>query len=154
MKKILCLICALLMALSLAGCGTEYADTNGADNYDLQHITDSDIIDLSTGSSGLSYHEETIGGLSSKEYNSKNFNGVEQLYLNNYFVNSDVRIYIGHMSVTAGNFRMVVINNDEIIFDIPLDSFNETYWFEDINGSFSIHVAGESAAVDFYFSVE
>ena len=153
MKKLLSLLFVILMVLTLAACGTEYEDTNGDDNFALQTITDEDIIHLKTGSSGLSYHEETIGIMSSSEYSSKNFNGVDQLYLANYILDSDVTLSIGYLNVTAGNFRMVVINNDEIIFDVPLDSAAEAYIFEDVNGSFSVHVAGESAAVEFNFSV-
>ena len=153
MKKVLSLVFVILMVLSLAACGTKYEDTNGDDNYALQTITDEDIIHLRTGSSGMSYQEESVGIMSGSEYSSRNFNDVDQLFLANYIGNSDVMRSIGYLNVTAGNFRMVVINNDEIIFDVPLNSAAEAFIFEDINGSFSVHVAGESAAVEFNFSV-
>ena len=153
MKKFFSLLLVFLMVLAMCACGTQYEDTNGDDNFALQTITDEDIIHLQTGSSGLSYTETTVGFLSSSEYSAKNFNGVDQLYQADYFFDSDVVVSISYLNVTAGNFRMVVINNDEIIFDIPLGSAAETYTFEDINGSFSIHAAGESAAVEFNFSV-
>ena len=141
MKKLLSLLLSFLMVLALSACGTEYEDTNGADNFELQTITDEDIIHLKTGASGLSYSESSIGGITSSEYSSKNFNGVEQLYQSNYILDSDVVVNISYINVTAGNFRMVVINNDEIISDIRLDSFGEIYTFEDVNGAFSIHVS-------------
>ena len=154
MKKLLTLLLALAMLMSLSACGTKYEDTNGPDNYRLQTITDSDIVNLATGASGLSYKEQNFGGfLSSSEYSSKNFNGVEQLYLTNFIFPSDVFVYIGHLDVSAGNFRLVVINEDEIIFDIPLDTFNEEFYFENLTGSFSIHVAGESAAFSFHMQI-
>ncbi len=153
MKKLFSVLLVFLMSLTLVACGTVYEDTNGDDNFDLQTITDEDIIHLQTVSSGLNYSETSVGIISSSEYYSKNFNGVDQLYLTNYFADSDVVVTVGYLNVTAGNFRMVVINNDEIIFDIPLDSAAEAYIFEDVNGSFAIHVAGESAAVEFNFSV-
>lgn len=153
MKKLFSMLLALLMVLTLFACGSEYEDTNGDDNFELETITDDDIIHLRTGSSGMSYKEVSVGSVSSREYSSKNFNGVDEVFQTNYIGDSDVTVSIGYLRVTAGNFRMVVINNDEIIFDVPLDSTAETYIFEDMNGSFSIHVAGESAAVEFDFSV-
>ena len=57
------------------------------------------------------------------------------------------------MNVKKGNFKLAVINNDEIIQEIPVDAFNETYRFEDLTGTFSVHVAGESAAFGFYIDV-
>lgn len=153
MKKLFSLMLVLLMFFSLSACGTEYEDTNGDDDFTLQTITDDDIINLRTGSSGMSSRESSVGAISSSEYSSKNFNGVDQLFQTNYIGNSDVTLTVGYLNVTAGNFRMVVINNDEIIFDVPLGSAAEAYIFEDINGSFAVHVAGESAAVEFNFSV-
>lgn len=153
MKKILVLLFLMLLSLSLAGCGEEYEDTNGEDNFALQTITDEDIINLATGASGLSYKESNLGFFHSSEYSSKKFNGVEQIYLTNFIGKSDVEIYVGHMNVKKGNFKLAVINNDEIIKEIPVDSFNETYFFEDLKGTFSVHVAGESAAFDFYIDI-
>ena len=154
MKMKFLLTITIVAMLTLVGCGTQYEDTNGAEDFSLQTITDENIIKLETGASGLSYTEEKLGDLiSSSEYSSKNFNGVEQIYLTNYLLPSDVEVYIGHLTVEQGNFRLVVINNDEIIFDIPLDAFGETFRFEDLTGPFSIHVAGESAEFDFYIDI-
>lgn len=58
------------------------------------------------------------------------------------------------MNVKSGNFRLVVVNNDEIIYDFPLDTFNEEIWFHEIVGSFAIHVAGESASFKFDVQVD
>ena len=154
MKKLLCMILVFSMCFALVGCGTEYPDTNGEDNFDLETITDENIINLETGASGLTYEELNLGALHSSEYSAKNFNGVERLYFTSFIGKSDVCVYIGHMTVESGNFRLVVINNDEIIKDIPLDTFNEDIWFEDLTGDFAIHVAGESAKFDFHIEVQ
>ena len=154
MKKLLSVLLVACMCLALTGCGMEYEDTNGEDDFTLQTITDDDIINLSTGASGLSYTEEHLGELiHSSEYSSKNFNGVEQIYLTNFIGKSDVEVYIGHMNVESGNFKLVVINNDEIIQEIPLDSFNESFYFKDLKGNFSVHVAGECAKFDFHIEI-
>lgn len=155
MKKLLCILLTACLCLSLAGCGTEYEDTNGAENFALQTITDRNIIRLDTGASGLTYTEESLGDVVfSSEYSSGNFNGVEQIYQTNFLLPSDIEVYIGHMNVTGGNFRLVAVNEDEIIFDFPIDSFGETFRFEDLTGAFSVNVAGESAAFEFYIDIQ
>ena len=154
MKKSILLILALCMILSLAGCGTQYEDTNGSDDFTLQTITDQNIVNLDLGASGLSYTEEDLAGfLFSSSYSATNFNGVEQIFLTNCLTPSDFDVYIGHMVVKEGNFHWAVVNNREIIYEIPLDAFAETFRFEDLTGSFSIHVAGESAAFDFFIDI-
>ena len=153
MKKLRSMFLVSAMCAILVACGEKYEDTNGTDNFSLQTITDDDIIHLSTGASGLTYSEQNLGGIHSSEYSSKNFNGVEQLYLTSFIAKSDVEIYIGHMSVESGNFKLVVINNEKIIQEIPLDTFNESFYFEDLEGDFSVHVAGESAKFDFHIDI-
>ena len=154
MKRFLSAFIVLIIILSIVSCGEKYTDTNGDADYTLQTITDYDIINLSTGSSGMTYTEESkILPVSSAEYHSGNFNGVECIYRNYYVGKSDVSIYIGHMNVEKGNFRICVINDGKIIFDIPADAFNETYTFEDLAGDFSVHVAGESAEFKFHIDI-
>ena len=155
MKKSLYITTIGLLCLGLAGCGsTTYADTNGDDVFTLQTITDENIIHLEIGSSGLNYSEEGLSDVTlSSEYSAKDFNGVEQLYTTNFIVPSDVHIYIGHMNVDSGNFKLVAINNDEIIHEFALDTFNEEFTFENLEGSFSVHLAGESAAFSFNIDI-
>ena len=154
MKKFLSILFCLCLCAALAGCGAQYEDTNGPDDFSLQTITDENIIQRNVGASGLTYTESNFAGIiQSTEYSAKNFNGVEELYQTNFLLPSDFSVYIGHMNVKSGNFRLVAINNDEIIFDFPLDAFGETFWFEDIKGSFAVHVVGESAAFEFYIDI-
>lgn len=155
MKKFLSLLLIVCMCFSLVACGTEYEDTNGEEDFTLQTITDEEIINLGTGASGLAYTEKHLGNvIYSSEYSSKNFNGVEQIYLTNFIGASDISVYIGHMSVESGNFKLVAVNNDEIIHEFDLDTFGETFYFEDLTGSFSIHVAGESAVFEFHIEIQ
>ena len=153
MKKLLSLLFVAVLCLSLTACGETYEDTNGADDFTLQTITDENIIKMDTGASGLSYEETNVGLLKSSEYSAKNFNGVEQIYFTSFIGKSDVEVYIGHMNVEKGNFKLAVVLDDEIIKEIPLDAFSESYYFEDIKGDFSVRVAGESAAFDFYIDI-
>ena len=154
MKKFALLTLAVCLVLMLVGCGTQYEDTNGEDNFALQTITDQNIIDLDVGASGLTYTEQALGDvLFSSAYSSKNFNGVEQIYLTNFLLPSDIEIYIGHMTVKSGNFKLAVIHDGAILCEIPADAFNESFRFEDLTGTVSIHVAGESAAFDFHIDI-
>ena len=102
----------------------------------------------------MGYSETKIGGIVSKEYSSKNFNGVEQIYHTSFILPSDVMIYVGHLNVKSGNFKIAVINNDKIIDEIPLDSFSETFYYENLEGDFSVHLAGESAKFEMFLEVE
>ena len=151
MKKLLSILFMLVCCVSLFGCSTEtYEDTNGADNYTLQTITDENIVKLNVGGSGMSRSETKIGPITSVEYSSKNFNGVYEIDQTNFILPSDVSVYVGHMNVKSGNFKLAIVNDDAVIFEIPLDSFGDTYYFEDLKGHFAIRAAGESAAVEFF----
>ena len=153
MKKILSILLICLLCTAMTGCGTTYEDTNGPDDYSLQTITDENIINLETGASGLGHKESNIAGIVSQEYYSKNFNGAERLYLTNFILPSDIEIYVSYVTVHSGNFRMVVINDDEIIHEFAPDTFNETVRFENLKGSFAIHVAGESADFEMDYDI-
>lgn len=153
MKKRLLTFVVAFMCLGMVSCGTQYEDTNGPDDFTLQTITDENIINLETGSSGLSYKEQNAAGFHSSKYYAKNHNGVDQIFLTDFIGPSDVEVYIGHMAVESGNFKLVVINNDEIIKEIPVDAFNESFYFENLTGTFAIHVAGESAKFDFHIDI-
>ena len=153
MKKILCLALSLLLILGLAGCGETYEDTNGPDDCTLQTLTDENIINQDTGSSGLAYKETSLAGITSQEYSSNNFNGVERLYLTNYIMKSDVHIYVSYINVKSGNFKLAAVLDDEIFFEFPLDTFSEDFYFEDIKGTFQIIAAGESAEVEFFYEI-
>lgn len=150
-KRISCFILGAVLAFSLSGCGEQYEDTNGDDVFTLQTITDENIINLDLGASGITYSADDEDTL--KVYSAKNFNGVEQIYSTGFLGKSDVSVYIGTMNVRSGNFKLVAINNDEIIYEFPLDAFNETFHFEDLEGDFAIHVAGESASFKFDMEV-
>ena len=153
MKKLMKMILVSSLMFCLVGCGEQYEDTNGADNYNLQTIRDSDIVELSVGASGLSYEESEFAGITSKEYSAKNFNGVERIYQTNFILPSDIRIEVGYVSVKEGNFKVCVINDGEIIDEIPVDAFAETFYYENLSGDFSIHIAGESAKFEMNIEV-
>ena len=146
MKKWMNLFVCGCLCFCLVGCGETYEDTNGADDYSLQTITDENILNMDLGSSGIAYSEESAGGIiAGQEYSASNFNGVYEIYTTSYLGNSEVMVSVDGLQVNSGNLRIVVVYEGEIIKDIPLDSTSQTVTFEDISGDFSVRIAGESA---------
>jgi hypothetical protein len=124
-------------------------DKNGPDNYNLQQITDYNIINMDIGAKNLS--EKTSALSSLLEYSSKKFTGVAEIYTTNVWGNRlDITLY--NLWVESGNFRVVLVHNDEIVHEFKLNELSQTYTLEKPNGTVSLRIAGESA--DFEFSYD
>ena len=126
-------------------------DTNGADNYDLQVITDRDIINRDRGAvGGISIQDDLIGdGIT---ISSDNCSGVYDVLYENYIGKSDFNLRLTDLTVTGGNFRALIIHNDEIVDELEFNSEDTAfidYWLEDVTGSVHLRIAGESAAFSF-----
>ncbi|MBR4962043.1 MAG: hypothetical protein IKY52_14195 [Clostridia bacterium] len=126
-------------------------DTNGPDNYALQTITDADIIRCEMGCLNL---RESEGLLSDTiTYSSHKFTGVTELYRSdNIIFSTGVSVTVNHAAVEAGNFRIVLVHEDQIIHEFALNELSQTHILEDFKGTFSLVIAGESAdfSLDFY----
>ena len=153
MKKIIKVLCALFMVFSLTGCMEPIEDTNGENNTALNTITNEDILAKSITSSGLEYTETNFMGITTFEYHDNNFNGVEEVFLTNYLLPSDVEVSVNYIELESGNFRMYVINEGKILKEIVDGVFAESYIFEDITGEFYIRVAGESADFELSYDI-
>ena len=117
-------------------------DTNGADNYSLQTITDSNIINRDVGAMGLNIHKSAVSGVTA--YSSKKFTGVEEIYGNNIWGNR-FEITVNHARVDSGNFRIVLLEDDRIVHEFRLNELTQTYVLENPSGYISLRIAGESA---------
>ena len=117
-------------------------DTNGADNYNLQTITDSNIINRDIGAMGLKISNSTVANTTS--YSSEKFTGVEEIYGENIVANR-MEFNINHASVTEGNFKIVLLVDDEIVHEFKLNELMQTYVLENPSGYVSLRIAGESA---------
>ena len=124
-------------------------DTNGPDVYKLQTITDGNIINRDIGAKGLSTVTNNI--TDTTEYKSDKFTGVEEIYGVN-IVGNRMDITITNLQVYSGNFRAVVVYNDEIVHEFKNNEMMETFTLEKPNGYVAIRVAGESA--DFYLTYD
>ena len=132
-------------------------DTNGADDYSLETLTDKNIIEMDIGSKGsvINYgFSGEVGGIhlsSGVEFSSKKFTGVEEILYDNYILPSDFEINLSSFTVRSGNFRMVVVHNDKIVAEIdPAETVN--YRLDNVTGTVSLRIAGESASYSFYMT--
>lgn len=124
-------------------------DTNGPDIYKLQEINDGNIISMDTGALNFTQANELFNSL--PVYKSDKFTGVAEIYGTNIKGNRlDITLY--NLWVKSGNFRVVLIHNDEIVHEFKLNELMQTYTLENPDGYVAIRIAGESA--DFEFSYE
>lgn len=125
-------------------------DTNGEDNYKLQTISDSEIINMSVGAKGL---KKSTGSISNTTtYSSNKFTGVEQIYMTNIVANR-MEFTVNHARVDSGNFKMVLVVNDKIVHEFKLNELTQTYVLEDVKGTVSLMIAGESADFQLDYTV-
>lgn len=122
------------------------ADTNGAEDFTLQTITDEDIINNDMGSyMPMSMISKPGGYL---KFSSDEFSGVFEIYYDIYLGASDFVVNLEDFQVTAGNLKMCVVYEGKVVEVIePAESVR--YCLEDVKGPVSLMLAGESAAYSF-----
>ena len=69
----------------------------------------------------------------------------------NFFFASEFRMDVAGFWVNSGNFRMCIVNDGKIIATVEPGMF-ATCELSDLNGSFELVIAGESA--DFEFTLD
>ena len=156
MKKVLGLIMALGFAVMAAGCGVEIADTNGPDDYSLATITEENIINQDMGASSYSMSpgsEDEEYMVKSTKFKGKEFSGVAQLYMTNYIGKSDVTVDVSNLTVNSGNFALYAVLDGEIVHEFKNGELMETFELKDINGTFELVIAGETADFKFWANV-
>ena len=156
MKKLVAAAFAVIMivvaALWFMGSDLEHiADTNGADNYSLQTITDENICNLDMGALNVNEHNDLIGD--TVTYESDCFTGVFEVFTKNLATNR-FEITVNHAQVNAGNFKMVLLVDNEIVHTFTLNELTQTYVMEDVAGTVSLRIAGESADFQFDYHID
>jgi len=144
----------LLAAAVVVFCGYSFLtsdlehieDTNGLDNYALTTITDENIIKQDVGA--LNVKKSTGMFNDGITFSSNQFTGVYRVFQTNFFLNSDFLMELAGFHVNSGNFKMAVVNNGEIIATVEPGLF-ATCDLSDLNGSFELVIAGESAVFEF-----
>ena len=146
MKRLFALLLCALLTLSLTACGSiKIEDTNGSDNFALNTVTDQNILKLDLPSGG---YGTKVSGLLSKTvtHSGDDFSGVTEVLWTD-MVAGDFVLDLIDFTVTGGNFRMVVVNEDQIVADIEPGTTQIV--LEDVKGYVSLRIAGESAAYSF-----
>lgn len=124
-------------------------DTNGPEDYTLTTITDENIIKQDMGALNVS---KSTGLLNDGvTFKSDKFSGVYRVFQTNFFFDSDFLMDVAGFWVNSGNFRMCIINDGKIIATVEPGMF-ATCELSDLNGSFELVIAGESA--DFEFTLD
>ncbi|MBO5338229.1 MAG: hypothetical protein J6A96_00860 [Clostridia bacterium] len=144
-KKILVLILCLVMVLSLASCTVGHIkDTNGDTDFSLGTIDDERMLN------GVSSYVQNMAIKSEKDgiitYKANKFSGVYVLKKIPYAVGKQMTIKTS-ITVESGNFRAVLIQNGEIIKDLPLGE-NQVTIIDEPRRDYEIRIAGESAKFD------
>jgi len=156
MKKVLCLILALMFALALTSCGVEIADENGPDDYSLATITDENIINLDLGASAYSVSPSSESEdymTTTTKVKGSEFSGVAELYGTNLLGKSDLTIDLDGIAVKSGNFKMAVVLDGEIVYEFNNEDLMQTCELRDVNGYVSLVIAGETADFKCYVRV-
>lgn len=126
-------------------------DTNGAENYKLQQITNQDIIDLDMGSIGGPDIKESLIS-DTQVYYSKKFTGVAEISYEEIIANQyEVSLY--NTTVKKGNFKIVLVENDKIVHEFDLNENMQSFVLEDVSGYVALRIAGESADFSFSYSI-
>lgn len=123
-------------------------DTNGAENFALQTITDEDIAKIEMGSLNVGTSKNSITNMT--EISSSKFTGVYEVLYTNLIGKSDFLLNIYDFQINGGNFKMAVVHDGKIVKTLTEENYEETL-LEDINGTVSLVIAGESA--DFSFKM-
>ena len=136
----------------LTGATDPIADTNGPDDYSLAVITDENIIKQDLGARNVSIVTNSFNPLNNDvTIKSDNFSGVYRIFLTNFLFNSDFDMDVTDFWVNSGNFRMCIVNGGKIIADVESGMLVNVS-LSDLNGSFELIIAGESA--DFEFTLD
>ncbi len=148
MKKILCLIMMLIFAVALTGCGVEIPDENGPDDFNLATITTENIVNLDLGASSYSVSpsvDDEDYMVKTTKIKGSEFSGVAELYGTNFTGKSDFTVYLNNISVDSGNFKVLVLLDDEIVHEFNNQEMQQKCELKDIKGNVSVRIAGETA---------
>lgn len=149
-------VCVIMFVLNP---GPEHIeDTNGADNYSLQTITEGDVVKQEMGARGTVRETEShleIAGWSVSDgirYSSDKFTGVSMLCSTTLFKGSDIYVTLAEYEIKEGNFAFYIVFDGEVVGKImPGDGAYSEFLLENVEktGTLEYVIAGESASFEF-----
>ena len=150
---------AVCLVMFILNPGPEHIeDTNGADNYSLQTITEQDVVEQKMGARGtvreFEFHPEIAGWSVSEgiRYSSKKFTGVDMLYRTTLMKGSDIYVTLAEYEIKEGNFAFYIVFDGEVVGKIlPGDGAYSEFLLENVDktGTLEYVIAGESASFEF-----
>ena len=82
------------------------------------------------------------------EFSAKKYTGVYEVLYDEFIAPSDFEVNLTSFTVNEGNFKMVVVHEDQIIAVLEPDQL-VNYRMEDITGYVSLRIVDESASFSF-----
>lgn len=141
MRRLLCVLLAVFILLSFSGCRIRsYEDTNGKNDYSLQTITEAEIL---RGIGSSTFMSSTVRNNNVTVCTAQTMSGVVKLF-DLDFSGEDLDLTVS-CNIVKGNARLVLVINDEIVHDFGLKGMNQNFTLENVTGSVSLRIAGESA---------
>ncbi len=150
MKKIMILTICLCFVLLLSSCTIGHIKDENGDDKSLCSLTDEDILENVSSYTQTAAITSNVGDR--VVYKANKFSGVTTIKKIPYAVGEKM-IIRSSIDVKEGNLRVVLIQNDKIILDIPLGE-NQTTIIEDSRRDYKIKIAGESAEFDLELEYE
>ena len=149
MKRILCILLAVLILLSLPflillslpeSMMSIYEDTNGDADFSLQTLTDQDIIQgtsfTKVMSSTLKNHNKTV-------CKARTMSGVEKLW-EERLENETLDIIVS-CEITKGNAQLVLVIDDKIVHTFAVNEVYQRFTLANVTGKVYLKLAGENA---------
>lgn len=148
LTRIYSIIICLFMLFVLVSCG-DMRDTNGDYVYDLQTLSTDDIINGKNDSVEIASISTIKNGIN--YCSAQTFAGVKRIEVISA-KDADLTISMD-ITVSKGNFRCVVIHNNEIVYDFKVPGKSE-YVLSKSSTSYSICIAGEESRYKLSYKVE
>ena len=144
MKKGILLVLLIALAL-LTGCHriVKYDDLNGDNNYELNTITDQDIIAFKLG------NLRTMSVQTQNRLTVSEFHGLYQL---SKIMKGKYTITV-NFKINSGNAKLVICDDKEIVHTFGYNSGEAESYILDADHAYYLRVAGEKAniEIDYYF---
>lgn len=143
MKRKIAILLVICLSAAFFLCSCHIEDKNGPNDISLVSINDEKILNSNTNSQKASILETSGKRV---EYRCEKFSGVKTLKKITY--TGGIKLEINYsIELSEGNFRAVLIHEDEIVMDLPV-GIDQKIVIESPKRSYDIKIAGESASVD------
>lgn len=150
MKKFITILLVAVLVLSLAGCKfVTYEDTNGAEDFSLQTLTEADITSNANTCSQITSTKSVINNVTT--CTAKEMSGVIKPY-ETKLRNQDFEIQVSS-EVSKGNARLVLIVDNTIVHDFMLNEKEQTFSLKKYSGNIRLKLAGESAKYKITYTI-